>query len=53
MVSFNILMFANGMWHLVWFVFCEKCKKYVPGLITAPIHVVTFIVFYVLLIQAL
>ncbi len=40
---FALLMFANGLWHMVWW---GVVKKYVSGLITAPILVVTFIVFY-------
>ena len=40
---FLVLMFANGVQHLVWF---GNTKKYVPGLITAPIHVMVFLVFY-------
>ncbi|MBA3724812.1 MAG: HXXEE domain-containing protein [Candidatus Levybacteria bacterium] len=40
---FIALMFANGVQHLVWF---GTEKKYVPGLITAPIHVVLFLLFF-------
>ena len=40
---FIILMFVNGIQHLVWWG-CEK--KYVPGLITAFAHIALFIVFY-------
>lgn len=40
---FVLLMFANGIQHLVWF---GVEKKYVPGLITAPIHVLLFSYFY-------
>lgn len=43
MAIFNILMFANGLWHMVWW---GIAKKYVPGLITAPLFVITFIIFY-------
>ncbi len=46
MAGFNVLMFANGLWHVVWFVFCEKGKRYVPGLATAPLHIVTFLIYY-------
>lgn len=45
---FFALMFANGVQHIVWFGFK---KKYVPGLITAPIHVVLFLIFYFQLIK--
>lgn len=40
---FLLLMFANGIQHLVWW---GNTKKYVPGLITAPIHIVVFIAYY-------
>ena len=40
---FFALMFVNGVQHIVWFGFK---KKYVPGLITAPIHIVLFLFFY-------
>lgn len=40
---FLVLMFANGVQHLVWAGFT---KKYVPGLVTAVIHIAVFLVFY-------
>ena len=40
---FLALMFANGVQHLVW---AGSVKKYVPGLITAPIHIIIFLAFY-------
>lgn len=40
---FALLMFANGLWHIVWL---GIVKKYVPGVITAPLHLITFLVFY-------
>ena len=40
---FLVLMLANGIQHLVWW---GCVKKYVPGLITAPIHIAVFLVFY-------
>jgi hypothetical protein len=40
---FIALMFANGLQHIIWWCFV---KKYVPGLITAPIHVLLPLVFY-------
>ncbi|OGH20775.1 MAG: hypothetical protein A3D74_05630 [Candidatus Levybacteria bacterium RIFCSPHIGHO2_02_FULL_37_13] len=43
LLFFIALMFANGVQHIVWFGFK---KKYVPGLITAPIHIVLFFIFY-------
>jgi len=40
---FMLLMFANGLWHLVWW---GIEKKYVPGLITAPLFVIGFVIYY-------
>jgi hypothetical protein len=40
---FLVLMFANGVQHLVWW---GALKKYVPGLITAFVHIGVFLVFY-------
>ncbi len=40
---FLILMFANGVQHLVWW---GTVKKYVPGLITAFVHAALFLAFY-------
>jgi hypothetical protein len=40
---FLVLMFANGVQHLVW---AGSVKKYVPGLITAIIHCALFLIFY-------
>jgi hypothetical protein len=40
---FLALMFANGVQHVVWF---GWAKKYVPGLITAPVHILVFLIFY-------
>ena len=40
---FLILMFANGVQHIIWW---GNVKKYVPGLITAHLHVLIFLVFY-------
>lgn len=40
---FMILMFANGVWHITW----SRIKgRYVPGLITAFLHVISFLAFY-------
>ncbi|MFA9288412.1 MAG: HXXEE domain-containing protein [Weeksellaceae bacterium] len=41
--SFMVLMFANGIQHLIW---ARIEKKYVPGLILAPMHVVIFLLYY-------
>lgn len=43
MAFFTLLMFANGLWHMVWW---GIEKRYVPGLITAPFFVITFVVFF-------
>jgi hypothetical protein len=40
---FLALMFANGVQHIVWW---GHVKKYVPGLITAPLHILVFLTFY-------
>ncbi len=40
---FLVLMFANGIQHIVWW---GNVKKYVPGLVTAFLHVAVFLVFY-------
>lgn len=43
MAFFNLLMFANGIQHLVW---AGVKKKYVPGLITAPLLIAAFLWIY-------
>lgn len=43
MAFFPLLMFANGLWHIVWW---GIAKKYVPGLITAPLFIIVFSIFY-------
>lgn len=40
---FLVLMFANGIQHIVWW---GNVKKYVPGLFTAIGHVVVFLVYF-------
>ncbi len=40
---FLVLMFANGVQHLVWW---GVAKKYVPGLVTAFLHIILFLIFY-------
>lgn len=40
---FLMIMFANGVWHLFW---AGSEKRYVPGLITAQLHVVNFIIYF-------
>jgi len=43
MQAFNLLMFANGIWHLMW---AGVVKKYVPGLMTAPLFLIVFCLYY-------
>jgi hypothetical protein len=43
MSFFALLMFANGIQHLVW---AGVVKKYVPGLATAPLLIIVFLWFY-------
>lgn len=43
MQFFNILMFANGIWHLTW---AGIEKRYVPGAITATIFILVYLVYY-------
>jgi hypothetical protein len=45
---FLALMFANGVQHVVW---AGVVKKYVPGLITAPIHILVFMLFYLQIVN--
>jgi len=40
---FLVLMFANGVQHIVW---AGNVKRYVPGLVTAPLHIIIFLLFY-------
>jgi len=41
-IFFLALMFANGIQHIVWW---GNTKKYVPGLVTAFLHIFVFLVF--------
>lgn len=43
---FPLLMFANGIWHVIWFGFFEKGKRYIPGIFTAPLFIILFISMY-------
>ncbi len=43
MAFFILLMFANGIWHITWY---GIVKRYVPGLITAPLFVIVFVYYY-------
>jgi len=43
LVFFLLLMFAQSLWHLAWW---AMKKQYVPGLVTAPIHIILFLLFY-------
>ena len=47
MSLFNLLMFANGIWHITGAVLA---KKYIPGLITAPFAVILFVIYYYLIL---
>ncbi len=40
---FLVLMFANGVQHVIWW---GVKKIYVPGLVTAFVHIVIFLSFY-------
>jgi Protein of unknown function with HXXEE motif len=40
---FALLMFVNGMEHIIW---GAVSKKYVPGLITAPVFIIIFCFYY-------
>ncbi len=40
---FLILMFTNGVQHIIW---AGNIKKYVPGLVTALVHIILFLLFY-------
>lgn len=40
---FIIEMLANGIEHVIW---AGTVKKYVPGLLSAPIHIILFLIFY-------
>jgi len=44
---FFALMFANGVQHIVW---AGIAKRYIPGLITAPFHIILFLIIYYTLI---
>ena len=39
MLIFNVLMFANGIWHLMW---AGIKKQYITGLITAQIFIIVY-----------
>ena len=43
MSFFIVLMFANGIWHITWL---GIAKKYVPGIVTAPIFVIVFLAYF-------
>ena len=43
MAFFIVLMFAQSLWHLAWW---AMKKEYVPGLVTASLHVGLFLTFY-------
>ncbi|OGD81596.1 hypothetical protein A2572_04425 [Candidatus Collierbacteria bacterium RIFOXYD1_FULL_40_9] len=41
--AFLLLMFANGVWHLFW---GWSDRRYVPGLITAPFHILNSAIYF-------
>lgn len=43
--AFLLIMFANGIWHIFW---AGSVKKYVPGLITAPMHLINSAIYFLL-----
>lgn len=43
MILFSLVMFINGIGHIVW---ALVKRSYVPGLITAPIFVILFCLYY-------
>ena len=43
MSVFALLMFVNGIEHIIW---ALLEKKYVPGLATAPLFVIIFVLYY-------
>ncbi len=45
---FIFLMLTNGIQHAVWWL---VVKKYVPGLITAPLHIILFLVYFVVILK--
>jgi hypothetical protein len=49
MPLFALLMFANGVEHVVW---AAIEKRYVPGLVTAPIFLIIFAFYFAGLVQA-
>jgi hypothetical protein len=40
---FLLTMFANGVWHIFW---GWSDRKYVPGLVTAPLHIINLVIFF-------
>jgi|SRR3989344_4526444 len=42
---FLLLMFANGIWHLFW---GWSERRYVPGLITAPFHILNSAIYFLI-----
>ena len=40
---FIFLMLANGIQHIVW---AGAVKRYVPGLITSPLFLIVFLIYY-------
>ena len=49
MPAFALTMLINGIEHIVWGL---VSKKYVPGLVTAPLFVIVFVFYYISLVKA-
>ncbi len=47
MQVFAILMFVNGLEHIIW---AMVERKYVPGLVAAPIFIIIFLFYYLALL---
>ena len=47
MITFNLLMFANSIWHIMW-AFVKK--GYIPGLISSPLILIAYLFYYYKLI---
>ncbi|OGK63048.1 hypothetical protein A2334_00210 [Candidatus Roizmanbacteria bacterium RIFOXYB2_FULL_38_10] len=43
MSIFNLVMFANGIWHITGAILA---KRYIPGLVSSPFAVILFLIYY-------
>jgi hypothetical protein len=48
MPGFALLMFINGIYHITW---AMVSKKYMPGLVTAPLFIVIFSFYFASLVR--